>query len=45
LATVKAEVQFDKEDMARNNNYSTHRFVFDGISCGKAEGVEPDTPE
>jgi hypothetical protein len=45
LATFKAEVQFDKKDMARSIIYSSHRCIFDSISCGKTEGIESDTPE
>ena len=45
LATFKAEVQFDKKDMARNIIYSSHRCMFDSIFCGKTEGIESDTPE
>lgn len=45
LATFRAEVQFDKKDMARNINYSCHRCMFDRIFCGKTEGIESDTPE
>jgi hypothetical protein len=44
LATFE-EVQFDKKDMARNNNYSCHRCIFDSIFFRKTEGIESDTPE
>ena len=43
--TFKAEVQFDKKDMARNIIYSSHRCMLDSIFCGKTEGIESDTPE
>ena len=45
LATFKAEVQFGKKDMARNIIYPSHRCIFDGIFCGKTEGIESDAPE
>ena len=44
-ANFKAEVQFDKEDMARNINYSRHRRMFDSIFCGKIQSIESDSPE
>jgi len=44
-ATLKAEVHFDKKDMARNISYSCHRCMFDSIFFGKTEGIESDTPE
>jgi hypothetical protein len=42
-ATFKAEVQFDKKDMARNIIYSSYRCMLDSIFCGKTEGIESDT--
>jgi hypothetical protein len=45
LATLKAEAQFDKKDMARNIICSSHCCKFYSIFCRKAEGIESDTPE
>ncbi len=45
LATFQAEVQFDKEDTARNTIRSSLRCVFDSLFCGKSEGIESDAPE
>ncbi len=44
-AAFKAEVQFEKKDMARTTGYSSHGFMFDRIFCGKSEGIESDPPE
>jgi hypothetical protein len=38
-------VQFAEKDMVCNNNYSSHRPMFDSIFFGKTEGIESDTPE
>jgi len=45
FAAFKAEVQFEKKDMARTIGCSPHRCNFDSIFCGKTEGIESDTPE
>jgi hypothetical protein len=45
LAAFKAEVQFDKKDMARSIIDSSHRSKFDSIFFRKNEGIESDTPE
>jgi len=45
LAIPEAEVQFDKKDMARNINYSSHRCIFYGIFFRKTKGIESDPPE
>jgi hypothetical protein len=44
-ATFKAEVQFEKRDMARSINYPYPRCLFDSLFCRKTEGVESDAPE
>jgi hypothetical protein len=45
LAAFKAEVQFDKKNMACNSNYFSHRCIFNSIFSGEIEGIESDTPE